>query len=453
MKTHPLRAGAIPAAFHASFLANCGIGGIRVALEKPDGGAAAAAGAMAGAGEAEFKAAAANLKTIGDEVKRLAEGALSEAKNAGKLSDETKAAVDGKLGELVKEMKAFDGRLADAEQKAARRGGPGGGEQIELKTLGQHFADSEGFKAIKENGAGFRGNVRATVETKAMLTVPGVTGSTTSLSNSIIQADRRGIVNLPDRTLRVRDLITPGQTNSNNIEYPVETTYTNAAAMVAEGAKKPESSLAFDMRSAPVRTLAHIFKASRQLLDDAAGLVSYIDGRARYGLRFAEEAQILYGNGTGQNLAGIMPQASAYAAPFAVTGETPIDRLRLAILQATLALYPATGIVLNDTDWAKIEMIKDTQGRYLIGNPQGNIAANLWGLPVATTLAMTANDFLVGAFRAGAQLFDRMAIEVLLSTENVDDFEKNMITIRAEERLGLAVYRPAAFVKGVLVTP
>jgi HK97 family phage major capsid protein len=445
-----LMAAAALGPVHSAFLAGNTIGGVRVALEAPNEGAGHAGGAGTGAGEAEFKAAAANLKTIGDEVRRLAEGALTEAKNAGTLTAETKSTVDAKLMELGTKMTEFDARIAETEQKAARRGG--GAEQIEMKTLGQHLADSEGFKAIAAQGSQFRGNVRTSIETKAMLTVPGVTGSTTSLSNSLIASDRQGIVNLPDRKLRVRDLITPGQTTSNSIEYPVETLFTNAAAIVAEGAKKPESTLAFDMKNAPVKTVAHLFKGSRQLLDDAVGLVSYIDGRARYGLRFAEEAQLLYGSGASGNIFGIMPQASAYVAPFAVSSETPIDRLRLAILQATLSLYPATGIALNDTDWARIELTKDTQGRYIIGMPQGSIPASLWGLPVATTLAMTPNDFLVGAFQLGAQLFDRMAIEVLISTENNDDFEKNMITIRAEERLALAVYRPQAFVKGTLVT-
>lgn len=449
MKT-VLFAGALSAAgFHASFLANCGIGGIRVALEA-DTGAGHAAGTSTGAGEAEFKAAAAALKTTGDEVKRLAEKAQTEMKATGELAAETKAAVDKGLFDFAAKMKTFDERIAEAEQKAARRGG--GAEPIELKTLGQHLIDSDQFKKVAEQGSQFRGQIRQQVETKAMLTVPGVTGTTTSLSNSLIASDRVGIVNLPDRTLRVRDLITPGQTSSNSIEYPVETLFTNNAAPVAEGARKPESTLAFDMKNTGVKTIAHIFKGSRQLLDDAVGLVSYIDGRARYGLRFAEEAQLLYGNGTGQNLSGIIPQASAYAAPFAPTNETPIDRIRLAILQATLALYPATGIVLNDTDWARIEMTKDTQGRYIIGNPQGSISPTLWGLPVATTLAMNVNQFVVGAWRMGAQIFDRMAIEVLLSTENEDDFVKNMITIRAEERLALAVYRPQAFVQGALVT-
>ncbi|HBW6842070.1 TPA: phage major capsid protein, partial [Klebsiella pneumoniae] len=69
-------------------------------------------------------------------------------------------------------------------------------------------------------------------------------------------------------------------------------------------------------------------------------------------------------------------------------------------------------------------------------------------LPVVETQAMAQNNFLTGAFNMAAQIFDRMDIEVLLSTENEDDFVKNMVTIRAEERLALAVYRPEAFVTG-----
>jgi HK97 family phage major capsid protein len=61
---------------------------------------------------------------------------------------------------------------------------------------------------------------------------------------------------------------------------------------------------------------------------------------------------------------------------------------------------------------------------------------------------MAAGEFLTGAFNLAAQIFDRMDVEVLLSSENVDDFEKNMFTIRIEERLALAVYRPEAFVAG-----
>lgn len=441
----------IIAGVHAGFLASVAFPGMPRVAFAPDTGAGAAGGQNGGAGEAEFKALSTALKNKLDEVSRQAETILKDAKEGKETALEVKASADKSIRELNEQMAAFDARITEAEQKGVRRGG--GGEPLEIKSLGQHLVDSDQFKKAREEGSQYRGQIRVPVETKAMMTVTGVLGTQASLSNSLIASDRQGMVNLPDRTLKVRDLITPGQTTSNSIEYPVEKLFDNQAAPVAEGARKPESTLAFDMQNTGVKTIAHIFKGSRQLLDDAVGLVSYIDGRARFGLRFAEEGQLLYGNGTGQNLKGIIPQASAYVQPFAVTGETAIDRLRLAILQATLALYPSTGIVLNDLDWARIEMTKDAQGRYIIGNPQGSIAPTLWGLPVSTTLAMNANSFLVGAFQMGAQIFDRMAIEVLLSTENEDDFVKNMITIRAEERLALAVYRPQAFVTGQLVTP
>jgi HK97 family phage major capsid protein len=261
------------------------------------------------------------------------------------------------------------------------------------------------------------------------------------------------MVTPPLRPLGIRDLLMPGSTTSNAIEYPVETDnpLTIAAAFVSEGAVKPQAPpLTFDLKSSPVRTLAHWQRASRQILDDVPQLMSTIDGRLRYGLAYVEEQQFLYGDGTGLNLFGIIPQATAYSAAFTPTSPTNIDTLRLAQLQASLALYPATGFVLHPTDWAKIELTKDAQQRYIVGDPQSQLSRTLWGLPVVTSFSMQVTKFLTGSFRYGAQIFDRMSMEVLISTENADDFVRNMITIRAEERLAFAVYRPAAFIYGTL---
>jgi HK97 family phage major capsid protein len=120
------------------------------------------------------------------------------------------------------------------------------------------------------------------------------------------------------------------------------------------------------------------------------------------------------------------------------------------VLQAALAELPPDGIVLHPSDWARVELHKDADGNYMFGGPQGATAPRLWGLPVVATQAMTIDKFLVGAFKTAAQIFDRMAIEVLVSSENEDDFVKNMITIRAEHRLALAVYRPTALIYGDL---
>lgn len=398
-----------------------------------------------GTPEAEMKALAADLGKATEEVKKFAETVMTEMKALGKTTDDTKASAD----KALTEMGTFGTRLADIEQKVARRTSA---SAPEAKTLGELFIEDEEVK--KFLGGNKRGQTRLTIEGKSVINLTSAAatvGATTSVGTSLVTPDRQQLVPLPQRKLVVRDLITPGETSSNNIEYAKQVTFQNLAATVAEAAQKPQSDMTFNLTSAPVRTIAHFMKASRQIMDDSPQLKSFIDGIMTYGLKFVEDQQLLTGDGTGQNLSGLVTQATAYSAPFTEpAGTTAIDRIRFAILQAALALYPASGIVLNPTDWTVIETLKDSMGRYLVGDPQGQLTPRLWGLPVVDSIAMPAGTFLTGAFRGGAQLFDRMQTEILISTEDTDNFQKNMITIRAEERLALAVYVPTAFITGTL---
>jgi HK97 family phage major capsid protein len=382
-----------------------------------------------------------SLASIKEQVQNLGADLTAKVKAGGEASAELKTATDKALSELGD----VTTRLSDLEKRAARERENGGGDE---KSLGDMVIESADFKAGKLTGS-TRGSFSVKADRAAITSANTTVGAGRSVGTSLIPGQRvAGIFGLPERQLTIRDLLLPGQTSSNSVEYVKETGYTNSAAPVAETTAKPYSDLTFDMATAPVRTLAHLFKASRQILDDAPALKSYIDARARYGLKFVEENQLLNGSGSGQNILGLVPQATAFAPAFTPTDATAIDRLRLAVLQVILAEYPATAFVLNPIDWAKIELTKDAGGNYIIGNPQGALSPTLWNLPVVSTQAMAAGDFLTGAFSYAAQIFDRMEIEVLLSSENVDDFEKNMFTIRAEERLGLAVYRPEAFVTG-----
>lgn len=377
----------------------------------------------------------ASLKTIGDQIKASAEETNKQMKNFGEMNAETRTKVD----ELLTKQGELSARLQEAEQKLVNANSA---TQIEMpKSAGHLVVNSQEMEGVNSS---FRGSRRVAVPRNAITSVDAG-------GNALTPADRRpGVVAGATRRMTVRDLLAPGNTNSGSIEYVRETGFTNNAAPVAENTSKPYSEIEFELATANVRTIAHLFKASRQILDDAAALQSYIDARARYGLLLAEENQLLYGNGTGANLFGIVPQASAFAPEFTATAETPIDRIRLALLQAALAEFPADGIVLNPIDWAQIELTKDAENRYIIANPADGTAPRLWNLPVVATQAQTQDQFLVGAFSLGAQIFDRMDIEVLISTENADDFEKNMVTIRAEERLALAVTRPEAFVTGTV---
>ncbi len=382
-----------------------------------------------------------SLTSIKEQVQNLGSDLTEKVRAGADVSAELKEKTDKALSELGD----VTTRLGDLEKRAARENEIGENEQ---KSLGDLVIDSAEFKAGMLTGAS-RGSIRVKADRAAITSANTTVGAGRSQGTSLVPGARvPGIFGLPERQLTIRDLVLPGQTSSSSIEYVKETGYTNNAAPVAETTAKPYSDLTFDMTSAPVRTIAHLFKASRQILDDAPALRSYIDGRARYGLRFAEENQLLNGSGTGQNIHGLVPQATAFNPAFAAADETGIDRLRLAVLQVVLAEYPATAFVLNPIDWAKIELTKDAGGNYIIGNPQGSLTPTLWNLPVVSTQAMAAGEFLTGAFSFAAQIFDRMEIEVLLSSENVDDFEKNMFTIRAEERLAFAVYRPESFVTG-----
>jgi HK97 family phage major capsid protein len=355
------------------------------------------------------------------------------------VHEATKALLENQ-GKSITELK---NQLGEIEQKSAGRPGRRAGTQIE-NSFGGQIVESDQFKSFLEGGA--RGMTR--LELKTVVTL----GSGSTLAGPMIAPDvRTDPVILPRQRMTIRSLLSQGTTTGNSIWYPRMTARQLNAAPVAESAAKPQSDLTFEQVETRVRTIAHWIQAARQAMDDAPALQATIDSELRYGLSFVEETQLLYGDGTGENLLGIMPQASAYAAPFTFgSGETAIDRILMAIIQSEQALLPATGVVLNTVDWGKIRLLKDAQGKYLLGEPADMASPNIWGLPVIVTPAMTAGNYLVGAFAVGAQIYDRMSTEVLISTEHNVNFTHNEITIRAEERLALAVRRPTAFVNGTL---
>jgi len=381
-------------------------------------------------------------KNVND-VKVIAEKALAEAAKGIPMSEQAKQDADAALTGM-NETKA---RLDELEQKMARDGSRG---ETALMSPGHAVVENDSVKAFMADP---RPGQRVGVECKAIISSLATLAD--GSAGDLLVPQRVGMVEPVVRRMTVRDLLTPGRTSQPSIQYPKETGFTNNAATVSEtsGATKPQSEIQFDIVTTSVTTIAHWMLATRQILDDAPMLQSYIDGRLRYGLAFKEEAQLLNGAGTGTDLNGIYTQATAFAAGTSVVATpTKLDVLLYAMLQGVLAELPPTGHVLNPIDWTNIRSTKDTQGRYIVGDPNSTMDGSLWGLPVVATQAMTAGNFLTGAFRLGAQIFDRMDARVEISTEDSDNFRKNLVTILAEERLALAVYRPEAFIKGTFST-
>jgi len=398
-----------------------------------------------GAAAVDPEAIKSELRKIGDMVKEEGSKALAQVEKHGKMTADTKAIVDT----LLTEQGELKSRLTAIEQKSVRgdQGGEGD-EQSSIKSALEKAGDELGQFVNQRSQSK---HVNIPISRKA-LTNTGATG--TALNYPGTQVLATPLVPLL-RRLTVRDLLMPGRISTAVAFYQRESGYTNNAAMVSEGSLKPTSEITFELITEPVRTIAHLQDISLQMLSDISYIESYIANRMTYSLKLIEEGQLLTGSGTGQNLEGIYTAATAYAAPSGAiiagtASETDLDKLRLALLQVELANAFATGIVLHPTDWANIELLKDTEGKYLFTNPQNTTTGRIWGRDVVSTQALTQGRFLVGDFAMHAQILDREEANIAISFENKDNFARNMATLRVEERLALAIYRPEAFVKGVL---
>lgn len=384
----------------------------------------------------------ADLKATGDKLKTYAEETKTALKASQDLSAEAKESVD----KLLVESSELKVRQANIEQLLAKLEN-GEGKTTKSESLGELFTAYEGFEAFAaQANRGVKANFSVPIK-MAITSLPGSAGVN-------IQPQRVGMVQPLTQRMFLRNLLAAGRTTSSSIEYVRETGFTNNANVVSENPTnpKPESNITFELDQAPIATIAHWIRASKQVLADVPMLQSYIDNRLRYGLMLKEEAQLLKGSGVGLNINGLYTQATDYANPgVTVQNETSIDRLRIAMLQVVLAELDPDGIVLSPVDWTTIELLKNSQNNYLFTQPQGVATPTLWGQPVVATQAMDAGDFLVGSFQQGAQIWDREDISVTVSTEDRDNFVKNMVTILCEERVGLTVYRPEAFVKGELI--
>ncbi|TVQ30568.1 MAG: phage major capsid protein [Geminicoccaceae bacterium] len=366
-----------------------------------------------------------------DELQPIVEAIETQTKAVGSRFDSLESA-------MRKQGEEHGARLLELEQKMVRRGGTTG--PIRGDTWGTVVTKSTGFADFVRNGA--RGLAR--IEVKTLI-------SAADSGGALVPPHRDPeVVAMPGRRLTIRDLLAAGETTSNAVEFVKQTARSEAAAPVGENpaAGKPQSSMTFQAVTAPVITIAHWIPVSRQLFDDAPALASVVDSDLRYGLALAEEEQLLSGDGIAPNMLGLIPQATAFDETLRETGDNAFDVLAKAAVQAEASGLPATGAVVNPLDWSDMLTLKTSANEYLSGGPFTPPRQVVWDLPVVRTSAIPQGHFLIGAFRSAAQVYDRMLAEVLISSEDRDNFIKNMLTIRAESRLALAVKRPEALIYG-----
>lgn len=386
--------------------------------------------------------------------------------------------IEGKMAETSEANKAELKRLGDEQVKLSRQlvelqqqGVKAPQMGATVKSVGDQFISADCFKAFSTGSAPKMhveideykedGDASGTGATPTP-TTPTAVDPITTPGGRIVQGYRRpGILPGAFRPLTIESLFPSINISTNAFEYVQEdeTKNVNGAAFVAEGAQKPFGSTNFELKTGTVRTIAHLARISKQLLADGPALAAYINQRIVYGVDLRVEDQLVSGDGSGQKLSGILTTGNytAHEATKAALGGgsniTLFDLILYAKSKVEQAFFRPNVILLNPMDWTMLQMVKNSSGDYYLGHPASVAPKYLWGLPVWTTPAIAQNKFLVGDFNQAATLWTRQGMTVEAFEQDQDNVQKNLVTIRAERRLGFGIERPSALCGGVLTVP
>jgi HK97 family phage major capsid protein len=404
----------------------------------------------------------ANLNKMGADVTALVDSIKAEATASGTI-DMAKA--------YLSDLSGAPAEPAKTDPRAAQTG------VIDPKgmTLGEAFTQSPAFTDFVKQFRGSDGSIRPVRGLKsATYDLPGFSGKDVVTSGDgsggafVTPSRLPGVVDLiGERELTVDELCTHITIESDVFEFVQITGKTNNAAAVAEattaadaaisGASpgpytvapasgvKPESALVFAVVASPVETIAHLMPITRRAAADAPQVRALVDAFLLTGLREARETQILNGNGASPNLRGILNTVGISTVGSA---GTDIDAVVDAIRVIRADRRRPTAMVIHPNDWYSTGFLlaKDTQNRYLLGDPRATVEQlnTLWGLRVVVTEAMTENTALVGDFTQ-AVVADRQQSAIYVTDSHKDWFGRNLLAVLAEERLGFGVLDPDAF--------
>lgn len=342
-----------------------------------------------------------------------------------------------KLKALGEEQTKLARELVELQQKSAFR--PVG--ETKQVSLGEQFTASKEYQALT---SGSTRSIRVNLDASDM--------NPHKTPEGVVIPDRRaGIVHPAYYDKPVEKLLNAMTTTSNMVEFVKEATWFSHAVEVAEGTAKPKSGITFAVQQAPVQTVAHIAKVTKQLLADTPAIAAYINTRMIDGLAWRVEKEIVQGDGVTPNLKGLFAEGNY--TPHGFTKKTcgsTLDLLSMSIATLQSLGYAPSAVLLNPLDWNVIALAKDTSGKYLIGDPASAIQNRVWGLPVVVSQAVERDKFLVGDFAAAGSVYTRQGITVEIFDQDEDNVSKNLVTIRVECRKALCIELPHALIGGSL---
>lgn len=376
------------------------------------------------------------LDAVDAKITAMAAKADGEMKTLGQVSADTKTAIDA----IGIEQRTLADRLLAVEQKASAQG-----EAPADDSYGQQFVKNAEYATFQ------RKTSRGSIGLELKNTVTNAIGNTYS-------ERRPTLVTGAFREFTIEDLITSIPTSANAIDWVRENVFTNSAAEAAEGVQIAQSSITFTTGTMPVTNVAHFIKITRQLAMDNAALAAFINRRMVYGVNLRVENQLVAGDGVAPNLGGLTLAANRTAhgytaaslAALGLSATNKLDLIGKMIGDCALADYPADVIILNTADWWTLRLSKDSQGRYLLGDPASSVTPMLFGRPVVASNAMTALNVWVGSLSQAATLHNREGIVVDMSDSDENNFQLGLVSVRAMRRLALTVEKPAAARYGLL---
>lgn len=317
--------------------------------------------------------------------------------------------------------------------------------ETEAKTLGEYAIKNLDLTAIRSGAsksAGTQFGFKAYTDPQT--------------SQQIIQYDRN-VVDTAIRDLAIRALFGAERISGNALKYFIlgarEDNSAPAPGAVNEGAAKPQFHIVDSSATVTLQKIAGWFYETDELLEDNDFLKSALDARGLFELDARINTYLL---------TTLLGTSGIGSATYAKNGTVSADDVFTAIMKVKSdSGMNADAIVINPTDYQRIRLLKDgtggTIGQYYGGGyfygPYGNgqVAQQpgLWGLNTVITPDITAGTVLVGAFKQGASVITKSneGARIEIVTGDHDDAIYNRVTVVVEERLGLAVRRPAGFVK------